>query len=108
MSRFSPALRSINVRLGTQLLLTLNRLENGRYSIHDSDSLIADLWSVGYKYDSAGRLVLEAKEDLRRRGMPSPDEGDAMALCFTQTDGAVFVPLTNFNRPIIYNNAGIV
>jgi len=65
-------------------------LEGGRFSLPDSDSLMADLCSVGYRYDSAGRLVLESKEDLRKRGMPSPDEGDAVALCFTETDGAVY------------------
>ena len=42
----------------------------------------ADLVSCGYKYDSAGRIVLESKQDMRRRGVPSPDEGDAVALCF--------------------------
>jgi len=67
-----------------------NVLEGGRFAIPDSDSLMADLCSVGYRYDSAGRLVLESKEDLRKRGMPSPDEGDAVALCFTEPGGVVF------------------
>ena len=35
----------------------------------------------GYKYDSGGRLVLESKQDMRKRGMPHPDSADAMALC---------------------------
>ena len=56
----------------------------GRFSLPDRDSLQADLISVGYKYDSSGRLVLESKHDLRRRGVPSPDEGDAVALCFSE------------------------
>jgi hypothetical protein len=62
-------------------------LEEGRFSLPDSDSLQADLVSVGYKYDSGGRLLLESKIDMRRRGLPSPDEGDAVALCFAQADG---------------------
>jgi hypothetical protein len=28
--------------------------------------------------------LLESKEDMRRRGVPSPDEGDAIALCFIE------------------------
>jgi hypothetical protein len=40
--------------------------------------------------ESPGRLVLESKEDLRKRGMPSPDEGDTVALCFTEPGGVVF------------------
>jgi hypothetical protein len=82
----------------------------GRFSIPDSDSLHADLTGPGYKYDSSGRLVLEAKEDMRKRGMPSPDEGDAMALCFSESAGSP-IPrslATNFNRKIEYRNMGYV
>src|SRR5262249_58063725 len=44
--------------------------------------------SVGYKYNSAGQLQLESKQDMRRRGVPSPDEGDAVALCFSEPAGS--------------------
>jgi hypothetical protein len=75
-------------------------LEGGRFAIPDSDGLMADLCSVGYRYDSAGRLVLESKEDLRKRGMPSPDEGDAAALCFTETDGLAYrVTVQHYREP---------
>ena len=67
-------------------------LAEGRFAIPDSDSLMADLCSVGYRYDSAGRLVLESKQDIRKRGMPSPDEADAVALCFTEPGGAAVAP----------------
>jgi hypothetical protein len=36
---------------------------------------------------SDGRLVLESKDDMKKRGMQSPDEGDAVALCFSEPDG---------------------
>jgi hypothetical protein len=42
-------------------------LVEGRLSIPDSDSLHADLCSVGYKYRSDGCLLLESKQDLRKR-----------------------------------------
>ena len=58
----------------------------GRFSIPDSDTLHADLTSVGYKYTSDGKLLLEAKEDMKKRGMPSPDEGDAVAFCFLRAE----------------------
>ena len=57
-------------------------LEQGRFSIPDNDGLQADLVSCGYKYDSSGRLLLESKQDMRKRGVPSPDLADAVALCF--------------------------
>jgi hypothetical protein len=75
-------------------------LEDGRFSLPDSDSLQADLVSVGYKFTSDGRLLLESKEDLRKRGIPSPDEGDAVALCFSEPDESPFVRSKNFNRDL--------
>jgi hypothetical protein len=58
--------------------------------------------------DSAGRLVLERKQDLKKRGMPSPDSADAMALTFSEPDGSA-IPggaLVNFRRPIEYAKTG--
>jgi hypothetical protein len=53
-------------------------------SIPDSDSLQADICGPGYKWDSNTRLLLESKDDMRRRGVLSPDEGDAVALTFAE------------------------
>ena len=33
----------------------------------------------GYHHDKSDRLVLESKEDMERRGLASPDDGDALA-----------------------------
>lgn len=52
--------------------------------IPDSDSLHGDACGPGYKYDSQTRLQLESKDDMRRRGVPSPDEWDAVALTFAE------------------------
>jgi hypothetical protein len=52
--------------------------------IPDADALAQDLLQPGYKYDSAGRLRLESKDDIRKRGAPSPDLGDAVALTFAE------------------------
>lgn len=51
----------------------------------DRDSLQADATGPGYKYDNAQRLLLESKEDMRRRKVRSPDEWDAIALTFAET-----------------------
>jgi hypothetical protein len=52
--------------------------------IPDSDSLHADACGPGYKYDSHSRLLLEKKEDMAKRSVPSPDEWDAVALTFAE------------------------
>jgi hypothetical protein len=56
----------------------------GGADIPDSDSLQADACGPGYRYDSYSRLVLEKKEDMRRRGVRSPDEWDSVALTFAE------------------------
>jgi hypothetical protein len=50
--------------------------------IPDSDELHGALVSLGFKHRSNGQLIIESKDDLRARGMPSPDEADALALTF--------------------------
>jgi hypothetical protein len=63
--------------------------------IPDSDMLHGDLCSLGAKEDSSGLLKIESKDDLKARGMPSPDAADALALTFysgfyeTQSEFAV-------------------
>lgn len=52
--------------------------------IPDSDALQADACAPGYKYDMNSRLLLESKEDMRRKGIRSPDEWDAVALTFAE------------------------
>jgi Terminase RNaseH-like domain len=75
-------------------------LEDGSFKLPDSDELQADLVSCGYKYRSDGKLLLESKDDMRRRGVPSPDLADAVALCFSEPDGSPLVNGRNFNRDL--------
>jgi hypothetical protein len=44
--------------------------------------LAAELQAPEYRYDARNRLMLERKEDLKARGLPSPDEADALANTF--------------------------
>lgn len=48
----------------------------------NSDELMVDLTSLGYKFDSQNRLQLESKQDLVARGGKSPDIADALAYTF--------------------------
>ena len=47
-------------------------------SVPDSDSLQTDACGPGYKSDFKTRPSPEKKEDMRRRGVPNPDEWDAV------------------------------
>ena len=78
--------------------------------IPDSDSLQADACGPNYRCDSLTRLVLERKEDMRRRGMRSPDEWDAVALTFAKPVAMAPKPPkpSNFHRKLEYPRLGIV
>jgi len=52
--------------------------------IPDRDALHADLCGPAYRYDSNQRRILESKEDIAKRGLRSPDAGDALALTFAE------------------------
>ncbi len=50
--------------------------------IPDNDDLHGALVTPSYKYRSNEQLLIESKDDIRKRGMPSPDEADALSLTF--------------------------
>lgn len=75
-----PLNRRAEMWMGTREWLE----EPAGVQIPDTDALQADACAPGYKYDSLTRLVLESKEDIRKRGLRSPDEWDAVALTFAE------------------------
>ena len=52
--------------------------------IPDDAELHADLVGPGYRYDSEQRVLLEKKEDMKKRGVRSSDCGDSLALTFAK------------------------
>lgn len=48
------------------------------------DTLIAELTGIRYKYLSTGKLKVESKDEMKRRGQRSPDVADAFVLSFAQ------------------------
>ena len=51
-------------------------------ALPDDPELRADLTGVEYGYTGTGEIQLEKKEDMKKRGLASPDIGDALALTF--------------------------
>ena len=58
------------------------RFASGRITIPDDNQLVGELASLRYAYDSQGRIQMERKDDMRQRGLPSPDKADALMLAF--------------------------
>lgn len=59
----------------------------GGAQIPDLDSLQSDATAPGYKHNNYGQLLLESKQDIKKRGGRSPDEWDAVALTFAAPVG---------------------
>ena len=51
-------------------------------AIPEDTRLMADLTGPQHSYDSSRRLKLESKEQMKKRGLKSPDRADALALTF--------------------------
>lgn len=58
------------------------RAADGRLVLPPDDLLLRQLGELRYRYDSRGRLKLESKDDMKKRGIASPDRADALALAF--------------------------
>lgn len=59
-------------------------LEN-KIQLPEDEELAADLTTPMYDYQSNGKLKIEGKKDMRRRGYRSPDRADAVLLTLAST-----------------------
>jgi hypothetical protein len=55
-------------------------------NIPNDETSIGQLTAPKYKFDSAGRYVLEPKEDMKKRGLSSPDRADVISMLFENDD----------------------
>lgn len=57
------------------------RFEQGDIDIDPADEdLAAQLGAIRYKYTARGQVLIESKDEMRKRGLPSPDRADALML----------------------------
>ncbi len=63
-------------------------------AIPNDPTLVDEMYGIGYTYDSLGRLVIESKESMERRGKPSPDTLDAVILSLYEVNDRPWVPLS--------------
>jgi len=60
-------------------------LQQRRGKLPDDPRLMGQSCVIKYKFTSSGKLQMESKMDMRRRGVASPDRADAVCLTFYQT-----------------------
>ena len=77
----SPASKKNYLNLRAELWFAMKDwLTKRDCRLPDDDELIAELVSPQYTYTSTGKLKIEAKEAMKKRGIKSPDKADALAL----------------------------
>jgi phage terminase large subunit len=59
-------------------------LQAGQMALPDDEDLPGQFTTRRYTLSAKGKIVLERKEDMKKRGLPSPDIADAVALAFAQ------------------------
>lgn len=60
------------------------RLQEGDIDLLENEDLKTQLTTRKYSYTSRGQIRLESKEDMKKRGLPSPDLGDAIGYAYYQ------------------------
>jgi hypothetical protein len=56
-------------------------IEKAEIRLPEDDMLVEQLTTRLGKTNSSGKLMLERKEDMRKRGISSPDRADALVGC---------------------------
>lgn len=69
-------------------------------AIDRSQDLETDLTSPGTRPNNRQKVWLESKEDMKKRGVDSPDDGDALALTFAAPVRAVVKSTVPTVRPV--------
>jgi phage terminase large subunit len=59
-------------------------LRAGELALPNDEELVAQLTTRRYRLTSKGKIEIERKEDMKKRGLPSPDRADAVALALWQ------------------------
>lgn len=82
----SPALGQTYRNLRAELWhLAKAWLEHRDCKLPKDEQLIGELATVRYKFTSNGKVQVEGKDEIRRRGLGSPDKADAFVLTFASS-----------------------
>ena len=86
----APSIRGTYLNLRAELWFTMRDwLMRRDCRLPQDEHLYAELIAPQFDYNSAGKIRLESKDKMRRRGVKSPDRADALAMTFSSA-GAVF------------------
>jgi hypothetical protein len=105
----APAFGGTYANLRTELIYRVRGwLEQRTARLPKNSELVAELTSIRYSFGSSGKVKAESKDDMRRRGLKSPDLADALFLSFASDAAtALGTPTGAWNKPIRRKLKGI-
>jgi Phage terminase large subunit. len=71
-----------------------DHLQDGDIQLIDDDDLVGQLTTRKYTITSKGRIRLETKKEMKKRGLHSPDRADAVVLAFAPSNIINVAPIT--------------
>ena len=107
----TPSMAGTYLNLRAELWFKVKGWLEGRASkLPRNETLIAELASIRYGFQSTGKIKAESKEDMKKRGLASPNIADA--LCLTMAGDAVIglhgsSASGNWNKPLKRGLKGI-
>ena len=100
----SPSSKKNYLNLRAELWFKIKEWLGGRdCRLPEDEELVRELASPGYKYTSTGKIKIESKEEMRKRGVKSPDRADALALTMATSavgGGSMTYLGYNFRKPL--------
>lgn len=98
----SPAMGATYLNLRAELWHKAKAwLEKRDCKIPNNEDLIGELATVRYTFTSNGKIKIESKDDIRRRGLKSPDMADAFVLTFAADAATIsWGSSSSWNKPI--------
>jgi hypothetical protein len=64
------------------------------------DRALAQLASIRYKHNPRGHVVIESKDELRKRGIKSPDRAESIMLAFADRTPGIMSYYEHLDRKI--------
>lgn len=106
----TPSLKETYMNLRTELWFkTKGWLENRSCKLPENEQLMAELTSIKYSFTSSGKMKAESKDEMRKRGLGSPDLADALCLTMaSEATTALSGAVMNWRRELRRNLRGIV
>ena len=105
----SPSMGDTYTNLRAELWFKMRGwLEQRGAKLPKNEQLIAELTSIRYSFASSGKMKAEGKDDMRKRGLSSPDYADAVCLTLA-SDAATALggKASTWGKPLRRNLKGV-